>query len=173
MLDKLEGIHADNIQDLSNSELEDLFYYIHEFDSVVLNFAAAIDQFVSKEHSFGTDHSLNYYKAQILRCINMQPGISATEIAKKLQKTPAYMSKMISELEDIGLITREINPKNRRFFILELTEEGKRYDEAHLKFCIERLIVTRDILDEQGYCVDHLKECKSFLDIMTKRLLSL
>ena len=173
MLKDIKDLTNEDIESLSDENREDIFKCIDTFDKTILDFAASIDSYVYKDNNFGTEYDLNYYKAQILRSISVNPNISATEIAKKLQRTPAYMSKMITELEDMGLLYREINPENRRFFILRLTDKGRAYDKASLDDSLKRLVDTVDILKDKGFTTEDIGKCREFLEILTSRLMSL
>lgn len=52
---------------------------------------------------------------------------SQSEIAASIGVTPSNMTHIIDTLEGKGLIKKEINKKNRRAFIITITEKGKKY----------------------------------------------
>ncbi|WP_455645656.1 MarR family winged helix-turn-helix transcriptional regulator [Methanosphaera sp.] len=46
------------------------------------------------------------------------------ELAEGFRKTEGYTAKVLRKFEDLGLITRQENPENRRKKIVKLTQKG-------------------------------------------------
>jgi DNA-binding MarR family transcriptional regulator len=53
-------------------------------------------------------------------------SISPTELAARLRVPPTTISRHVAELVDAGLAVRAPNPSDRRSYLLELTDEGRR-----------------------------------------------
>ena len=62
--------------------------------------------------------------AGILRLLGRSPGISQQELAKRLDMHASRLVAVIDELEKRGLVARETNPTDRRFYSLRLTMTG-------------------------------------------------
>jgi DNA-binding MarR family transcriptional regulator len=53
-------------------------------------------------------------------------SISPTELASRLRVPPTTISRHVAELVAAGLAVRAPNPSDRRSYLLELTDEGRR-----------------------------------------------
>ena len=71
--------------------------------------------------------ALNLGLAQflILKTINQSPGISQLKASQQLDLTQAAISKQMKPMLRAGLISRTVNPKNRREHVLNVTSKGK------------------------------------------------
>ena len=67
-----------------------------------------------------------------LHMIALHDGdISPGEISKSAGTSPARIAAELNSLEHKGLITREIDPNNRRRILVHLTPEGKKREAEH------------------------------------------
>ena len=67
-----------------------------------------------------------------LHMIALHDGdISPGEISKIAGTSPARIAAELNSLEHKGLITREIDPNNRRRILVYLTAEGKKREAEH------------------------------------------
>jgi len=55
-----------------------------------------------------------------------EEGIHSTKLAPKMGMEPRSLTRMIKSLEENGLLTKEVDPTDKRLVRLMLTEEGKR-----------------------------------------------
>ncbi len=62
--------------------------------------------------------------AQFLHFLCDFQGLNQSELCSIYGLSKSRMSEMISALENRGLITRKMNPENRRVFHINLTNEG-------------------------------------------------
>jgi DNA-binding MarR family transcriptional regulator len=58
-------------------------------------------------------------------------GIGQGALARRLKIKPAHMTKLIQRLESSGYVARIIPDTDRRSVILELTDAGKSFVDAH------------------------------------------
>ncbi|KRN18681.1 MarR family transcriptional regulator [Lacticaseibacillus camelliae] len=59
-----------------------------------------------------------------LRSVNQRPGITMTELAQQIGITNPQLTRIVTTLEDRGLVKREHNPENRRVVNVQSTEQG-------------------------------------------------
>ena len=71
--------------------------------------------------SFGGSMSIGYALLNI-----GEEGIHSTKLAPKMGMEPRSLTRMIKSLEENGLLTKEVDPTDKRLVRLMLTEEGKR-----------------------------------------------
>jgi len=55
-----------------------------------------------------------------------EEGISQVDVSKRLLVTPANMTKLITKLEAVKLISREASAQDRRFNVVKITDKGSR-----------------------------------------------
>lgn len=58
-------------------------------------------------------------------------GMVVKDLQKCLQVPKSTLSNIIRRLEDKGYIKREINPIDKRSYIIQLTEKGKKVNQKH------------------------------------------
>jgi DNA-binding MarR family transcriptional regulator len=61
----------------------------------------------------------------LLFAINRNPGVGVRELAAQERMSPAGMSRHVSRLVELGLLSREGDPKDARRHGLHVTAEGK------------------------------------------------
>ena len=64
----------------------------------------------------------------VIRLVGQKPGQTASDIATMLGKHPSTLTGVLARLEQRKLITREIDPLDRRRARFTLTSAGKRID---------------------------------------------
>lgn len=64
----------------------------------------------------------------VIRLVGQKPGQTASDIASMLGKHPSTLTGVLARLEQRDLITREIDPEDRRRARFTLTTAGKRID---------------------------------------------
>jgi DNA-binding MarR family transcriptional regulator len=73
-----------------------------------------------------TDSSAHSRDFVILAVLGDQDAFSQQELAERLDINRTIMVKLIDRLERAGFVTRTRNPKNRRSYVLSLTDAGRR-----------------------------------------------
>jgi len=77
---------------------------------------------------------LSSIEISILRILTEEPEAMPTDIARSIGVSKSTLTSAINRLENRAYIKREISPKDRRSFLLTLTEEGKLTQGEHLSF---------------------------------------
>ncbi|SCK57274.1 DNA-binding transcriptional regulator, MarR family [Variovorax sp. HW608] len=62
----------------------------------------------------------------VLRAIQLEPGIGQQRLCERQSIDPNSASRLVDELEAMGLVRREPVPSDRRAYALHLTEAGRR-----------------------------------------------
>ncbi|MBQ6455456.1 MAG: MarR family transcriptional regulator [Eggerthellaceae bacterium] len=82
--------------------------------------------------------------------------ISSGKLANYLSLPPQNVSRNVMELEARGLITRKVDPLNRRQVILSLSEKGRQFISVHRKKAHDKLDASLRVLndDERALLID-------------------
>lgn len=88
---------------------------------------------------YNTEFKLYSNEVHTLRFIAEKEGITQTELSRKMFRTKAATSIMLSKLEKKGFIIRKTDEEDARVTRLYLTEVGKRVDRGHVAFDSEKV----------------------------------
>ena len=64
------------------------------------------------------------HKMRYIMAIYDNQGLSQDDLVKMFAQSKASIAKSVQKLEDEGYITREVNPKNRRKYMLKTTSKA-------------------------------------------------
>ena len=154
--------HNKSIDNLSSEELALLYKEYDKFNQNVYDFVLTYYDYIYREKDYGTGDKLKMVEVHIVSDIADTPDITAQDLAKKWDRTPAFISKTLRHLEDLGYIEQEINEDNRRFNIISLSEKGKKLDLAHKKYDIKSITNTNNALLE-FFTIDEIIKFRKFL----------
>lgn len=73
----------------------------------------------------GTDHAISLSQAFALHELDTEPPLSQRDLAERLRLEKSSVSRLAAELERAGLLTRERDPGNQRWYRLRLTDRGR------------------------------------------------
>ncbi|MCI1580139.1 MAG: MarR family transcriptional regulator [Clostridium beijerinckii] len=97
----------------------------------------------------------------IIRIISEKEEVIIRDILEILNIPKSTLTNMIDRLEKRNLIRRSISKRDRRSYKLELTEEGKKAQEEHIKF-------EEEIYGKVMISLDTYEERENLLNIMRK-----
>ncbi|MBE6091049.1 MAG: MarR family transcriptional regulator [Clostridium beijerinckii] len=97
----------------------------------------------------------------IIRIIFEKEEVIIRDILEILNIPKSTLTNMIDRLEKRNLIRRSISKRDRRSYKLELTEEGKKAQEEHIKF-------EEEIYGKVMISLDTYEERENLLNIMRK-----
>lgn len=72
-------------------------------------------------------------------CQAEEPGIRISEIAKKMHSTMPSITKMVSELEEKGLVEKSRDPKDRRAYTVHAAPSGMEIYRIYVEEYYEHL----------------------------------
>lgn len=97
------------------------------------NFHKLMAEYDSRLHTYG-EHILYQAEAHLIDLIGYNPGITVTDLAKEVGKTPSACSQVVGRLKNKGWVKKRKNVNNNRQFKLELTESGKKVFKDHVNY---------------------------------------
>ncbi|MDG5855978.1 MarR family winged helix-turn-helix transcriptional regulator [Clostridium beijerinckii] len=97
----------------------------------------------------------------IIRIISEKEEVIIRDILEILNIPKSTLTNMIDRLEKRNLIRRSISKRDRRSYKLELTEEGKKAQEEHIKF-------EEEVYGKIMISLDTYEERENLLNIMRK-----
>lgn len=102
---------------------------------------------------------------KVLRCISERSDCKLKDIADECDVEPATVSKMINALEEKGMLTRQVNPQNKRAYLLNITEAGREALRKWDEHCLE--------VEEQSLAGFSDEEKEAFRDYLSRMYLNL
>lgn len=79
-------------------------------------------------------HGVGMGQHMFLMCIHKLPGISQDELTRHTFLNKSSVARAIGQLEKNGLLTRQVNPADKRAYRLYLTPRGEAARGAALQF---------------------------------------
>lgn len=139
---------------------------LNEKVDIIYKHQSLLADYSTTPRDYGTGYLMTEVEAHTLGFILDQEGITTTQLALNTHRTKGGVSKLISKLEDKGLVRRVNEPNNRRIYWLYPTAEGRRageihraYDRTHMLEMINKLLQD---------CT--LEEIEAFFKVMTCRI---
>lgn len=84
-------------------------------------------------HRYG-ENTLYQAEAHLIDLIAQRPGITITDLAGIVRKTPSACSQIVRKLRAKGWVEQTRNEANNRQFMLRLTEAGQQVYQDHTAF---------------------------------------
>jgi len=123
------------------------------------------DKMASWEHSIVKDSGLSPAQTHTVEIIGHNQNMRMKELAERLGVTTGTLTVGVDKLEKLGLVERKPHERDRRSWLIVLTNEGKKMYEQHHKYHQEFTNeISRDLTLEQ---INNLTEQ---LNIILKRL---
>ena len=111
------------------------------------------------------DYYLSPGQPKVLRYLNAHQDCKLKDIASECDIESATVSKMIDNLEKKEMLTRKINPKNKRAYQLNITEYGRESLNKWNKHCMEI-----ENISLKGFSDEEKKQFEDYLNRMYKNL---
>lgn len=90
-------------------------------------------EYDSMPHRYGDD-TLYQMEAHTIQEIGRRPGITVTDLAARMGKTPSACSQQVRKLRDKGWVSQTRNTANNREYNLKLTGHGWAIFRSHEEF---------------------------------------
>jgi DNA-binding MarR family transcriptional regulator len=123
------------------------------------------DKMASWEHSIVKDSGLSPAQMHTVEIIGHNQDMRMKELAERLGVTTGTLTVGVDKLEKLGLVQRKPHEKDRRSWLIVLTDQGKKMYEKHHKY-------HQDFTNEisRDLTLDQIETLTDHLDIMLKRL---
>ena len=128
-------------------------------------FAEFYDKFSSWEHSVVKDSGLSPAQMHTVEVIGHNQNMRMKELAKRLGVTTGTLTVGVDKLEEMGFVVRKPHERDRRSWLIVLTDEGKLMYEQHHKFHQE---FTREI--SRDLSNGEIKTLSELLEVVLERL---
>jgi DNA-binding MarR family transcriptional regulator len=126
-------------------------------------FAEFYDKISSWENSIVKGSGLSPTQMHTVEVIGHDQNMKMKELAERLGVTTGTLTVGVDKLEKMGLVERKPHQKDRRSWLIVLTEDGKHMYEQHHKFHQE---YTREISSELSN--DEVKELSKLLGVVLR-----
>ena len=107
----------------------------------------------SRARTFGTDTELYHSEIHMLQCIEENPGLHISGIARVLGVTRGAASQTAKRLARKQMVVKEASPDSNRKVVLRLTAKGEtafaNHKSAHERYSIRLADLLADATDEQ------------------------
>lgn len=117
------------------------------FEKLAQQFLEASHQFRKNNHQKKVDETLRGETFLILYVMKRGGSVLPSEISDAMNITSARVAAVLNSLEGKNLITRQIDPSDRRKILVNITEEGKEIARNHQELALG--VVTR-MLEKLG-----------------------
>lgn len=123
------------------------------------------DKMASWEHSIVKDSGLSPAQMHTVEILGHNQDMRMKELAERLGVTTGTLTVGVDKLEQLGLVERKPHKKDRRSWLIVLTDKGKKMYEQHHKFHQQFTNeISRDLTIEQ------IQILTEHLNIILKRL---
>lgn len=102
---------------------------------------------------------------KVLRYIQNHKDCKLKDIAKECDVECATVSKMLDNLEEKGMIIRNINPQNKRAYQVNLTDKGRSALQKWEEHCMEV-----EQISLQGFTPEEKEQFQNYLSRMYTNL---
>ena len=92
-----------------------------------------MSEYDSLPHSYG-ENVLYQAEAHLIDRIALHPGVTVTDLANMVRKTPSACSQLVRRLRDKGWVEQVRNAANNRQVMLRLTPAGEHVYRDHAAF---------------------------------------
>ena len=92
-----------------------------------------MSEYDSLPHSYG-ENVLYQAEAHLIDRIALHPGVTVTDLANMVRKTPSACSQLVRRLRDKGWVEQVRNTANNRQVMLRLTPAGEHVYRDHAAF---------------------------------------
>ena len=119
---------------------------IQTYTQLLYSISGMINKLKMKDIQMESGVKLNTAAMSLINVIDCDPGMSVTDLSKRMALTKSAISQMLSKLSALGLLKKSKSDGNEKNIYPELTELGKttaeEYRKKHDKFylCMTELL---------------------------------
>ena len=138
---------------------------MHNFDNPGYLLAKTLRSHHYMMHKRFDDMGLHRGQPPLIMQLYKHDGMTHSELAEKLEVTPATVTNMVKRIERDGLVVRRRDDQDERISRVYLTDEGKAMRE---KLMANIKGIESDIFE--GFSEEEIKLFNSFMKRITKNL---
>lgn len=105
-----------------------------EHAEILYTFVDLFSGYENVPRDYGTGQLFSMTEVHLLNAIYSNPGITSTELGRRIRRTKGFVSQTISKLEKLGYLVRMASPSNARRKALYVTAAGQKLCVAHNEF---------------------------------------
>lgn len=113
-----------------------------------------------KENYFAASFNLTPAEFRCLRLFTVKQSLSIKTLTTELELTPGRITHILTSLEEKKLITRSIDPKDKRNVIVTLTEKSrpfiKQINETHIE--VHKELLTEISPEQRTIVLDAMED---------------
>lgn len=94
-------------------------------ESIGYLLAQATKEHRSRVSTAFSDLGIHVGQDMVLLCLWKEDGLTPSELASRLKVEPGTVSKVLSRMEKVDLVTRRSDPEDARSYKVYLTERGR------------------------------------------------
>ncbi len=94
-------------------------------ESIGYLLAQAAKEHRSRVSTAFSDLGIHVGQDMVLLCLWKEDGLTPSELASRLKVEPGTVSKVLSRMEKVDLVTRRSDPEDARSYKVYLTERGR------------------------------------------------
>lgn len=117
--------------------------------SVFIKLMRASESVSARVHRELSTHKLTISQFGVLEALYHLGPMCQRDLARKILKSTGNITMVIDNLEKRGLVSRERDPQDRRYFIIKLTDEGSRLIQAIFPEHARRIAATLSVLTDE------------------------
>lgn len=111
--------------------------------------------------------TINLYRGQppVLHLLYQQEGMTQTELAERMQVTPATINKMLQRMEKNGFVERRPDPEDQRRSRVYLTEAGRAV-QGQVRAIFRKI----EVETFSGFSGEELSQLRAYLERIRNNL---
>lgn len=117
--------------------------------SVYVKLMRAVESFTARAHTHIAEAGLTISQFGVLEALYHLGPLTQGEIGRKILRTGGNMTMVIDNLEKNGLVARERNTDDRRFFTIKMTPAGEKLISKIFPVHAKRIAEEMSVLSEE------------------------
>lgn len=131
------------------SEMDRTYRAVSAEADLMYGFVLRYRDYIHQARDYGNGDPIKMVEVHTLTMIELEPGITVSELAQRWDRTKGTVSVNVVALEEKGYIYRVKDPDNARVVHLYPTEAGKALSCLHKQYDIRDVAETRQRLLER------------------------
>lgn len=151
----------------NNHSIDEQFKALNTRHNNIYQFVMLYYNYIISKHDYGTGELVSMIEAHTITYIEENPGTTVSDLASYWNRTKAALSQTVSKLVDKGFIEKVQSEKNKKTYLLYVTDKGLELSRAH------KLYDTIDIAKTMGQLLEKCspEELESFFKVIDEYII--